>query len=147
MSHLKYVLDFVKVLGIIAPDYWFKMPISAHFFDRLMNSKTTLSLSTMAIAAVVLLFASGPIVASQQASALVVMRGGMGPGGMGPGGWGHGGWGHGGWGHGGWGHGGWGHGGWGWHRHWWGHGGWGWHRHWWGHPWGWHHGWWGHRVW
>jgi hypothetical protein len=107
----------MKFLGIIAPDYWFKMPISAHFFHRLMNSKTTITLSTMAIAAVVLLFASGPIVVSQQALAYP---------------WGGWGWHHGwGW-----------HGGWGWHRHWWGwHGGWGWHRHWWG----WHHGWWGHR--
>ncbi|MGA9153046.1 MAG: hypothetical protein WBZ36_20910 [Candidatus Nitrosopolaris sp.] len=116
MSHVKYVLDFVKVLGIITPDYWFKMPISAHFFHRLMNSKTTISLSTMAIAAVVLLFASGPIVGSQQALAFLVVHPGWG--------WHHG-WG---W-----------HGGWGWHRHWGWHGGWGWHRHW-----GWHGGW-GHR--
>ena len=43
-----------------------------------MNSKTTITLSTMAIAAVVLLFASGPVVGSQQALAF---------------GWGGGGWG------------------------------------------------------
>jgi hypothetical protein len=104
LSHVKYVLDFVKLLGIITPDYWFKIPISAHFFHRLMNSKTTITLSISAIAAVVLLFASGPVVGSQQALAY---------------GWYGGGWGwHHGWG--------W-HGGWGWHRHWW-----GWHRHWWG---------------
>ena len=41
------------------------MPITAHFFHRLMNSKTTITLSTMAIAAVALLFASGPIVGQQ----------------------------------------------------------------------------------
>ena len=54
-----------------------------------MNSKTTITLSTAAIAAVVLLFAADPVVGSQQALAY----------------W-HGGW-HGGWHH-----------GWGWHRHW-----------------------------
>ncbi|MGC2680508.1 MAG: hypothetical protein WA323_01485, partial [Candidatus Nitrosopolaris sp.] len=75
------------------------MSITADFSRRLMNTKTTITLSTTAIAAVVLLFASGPIVGSQQALAF---------------GWGGGGWG-GGWHHG------WGwHGGWGWHRHWWG---------------------------
>jgi hypothetical protein len=81
------------------------MSITADFSRRLMNTKTTITLSTTAIAAVVLLFASGPIVGSQQALAF---------------GWGGGGWG-GGWHHG------WGwHGGWGWHRHWWGwHHGWG----------------------
>jgi hypothetical protein len=74
---------------------------------KMMKSKTTVALSTAAIAAVALLFAAGPLVGTQQALAY---------------GW-HGGW-HGGWHHG------WGwHGGWGWHRHWW-HGGWGWHRHW-----------------
>jgi hypothetical protein len=121
LSHVKYVLDFVKVLAIITPDYWFIMPISAHFFHRLMNSKTTISLGTMAIAAVILLFASGPIVGSQQALAFVVVHSGWG--------WHHG------WG--------WGHGGWGWHHGWgWGHGGWGWH-----HGWGWGHGGWGHGGW
>jgi hypothetical protein len=89
------------------------MPITAHFSRRVMNTKTTITLSTTAIAAVVLLFASGPIVGSQQALAF---------------GWGGGGWG-GGW------HGGWGwHHGWGWHRHWWGwHHGWGWGHGGWGH--------------
>ncbi|MFY9868968.1 MAG: hypothetical protein WAK17_04560 [Candidatus Nitrosopolaris sp.] len=57
----------------------------------MMKSKTTITLSTAAIAAVALLFATGPIVGSQQALA------------FGWGGW-HGGWG---WHH-----------GWGWHRHW-----------------------------
>ncbi|MFY9797299.1 MAG: hypothetical protein WAJ93_16565 [Candidatus Nitrosopolaris sp.] len=51
------------------PDYWFKMPISAHFFDRLMKSKTTITLSAMAIAAFVLLLASGPLVSDHQALA------------------------------------------------------------------------------
>ena len=37
-----------------------------------MNSKTSIALSTVAIAAIVLLFASGPIVADHQASAAVV---------------------------------------------------------------------------
>ncbi|MFY9794123.1 MAG: hypothetical protein WAJ93_00380 [Candidatus Nitrosopolaris sp.] len=62
----------------------------------MMKSKTTITLSTAAIAAVALLFATGPIVGSQQALA------------FGWGGW-HGGWG---W------HRHWWHGGWGWHRHW-----------------------------
>ncbi|MGB8935176.1 MAG: hypothetical protein WCC17_08730 [Candidatus Nitrosopolaris sp.] len=53
-----------------------------------MKSKTTITLSIAAIAAVALLFATGPIVGNQQALAY---------------GW-HGGWG---WHH-----------GWGWHRHW-----------------------------
>jgi Spy/CpxP family protein refolding chaperone len=63
----------------------------------MMKSKTTVALSTAAIAAVALLFAAGPLVGTQQALAYR---------------W-HGGWGwHHGWG--------W-HGGWGWHH------GWGWH--------------------
>ena len=37
-----------------------------------MNSKTSIALSTVAIAAIVLLFASGPIVADHQASGAVV---------------------------------------------------------------------------
>ena len=36
-----------------------------------MNSKTSIALTTVAIAAIVLLFASGPIVADHQASAVV----------------------------------------------------------------------------
>jgi hypothetical protein len=77
----------------------------------MMKSKTTVALSTAAIAAVALLFAAGPLVGTQQALAYR---------------W-HGGWGwHHGWG--------W-HGGWGWHHGWGWHGGWGWH-----HGWGWHGG-------
>ena len=39
-----------------------------------MNSKTSVSLSVVAIAALVLLFASGPIVAAHQASAVVYVH-------------------------------------------------------------------------
>ncbi len=39
-----------------------------------MNSKTSVSLSVVAIAALVLLFASGPIVAAHQASAIVYVH-------------------------------------------------------------------------
>jgi len=82
-----------------------------------MNSKTTITLSTAVLAAVVLLFASAPL-AITQANAY----------------WG-GGWG---WHHPWWG---WHHPWWGWHHPWW-----GWHHPWWGwhHGWGWGHGGWGH---
>jgi hypothetical protein len=40
-----------------------------------MNSKATITISTLAIAAVALLFASGPIVGSQQAQAYVYYHG------------------------------------------------------------------------
>ena len=40
-----------------------------------MNSNTTLSLSVAAIAAIVLLFASGPIVSHHQALAVVIVHG------------------------------------------------------------------------
>src|SRR5215469_15366119 len=40
-----------------------------------MNPNTTLSLSVVAIAASVLLFASGPIVSGHQASAVVIVQG------------------------------------------------------------------------
>lgn len=40
-----------------------------------MNSKTSIALSTVAIAAIVLLFASGPIVADHQASAAAIVYG------------------------------------------------------------------------
>src|SRR5215469_17861474 len=107
------------------------MSIIRHFSRILMNTKTTITLSTTMLAAIALLFASAPLVVTQ---AHAFWGGGWGwhhpwwgwhhwgwhhpwwgwhhPWwGWGHGGWGHGGWGHGGWGHGGWGHGGWGHGG------------------------------------
>jgi hypothetical protein len=77
------------------------MPIAVHFSRRLMNLKTTITLSTTTLGALVLLFATAPL-AVTQAHAF----------------WG-GGWGHGGWG--------WHHPWWGWHHPWWGwHHGWGW---------------------
>jgi hypothetical protein len=39
-----------------------------------MNTKTSIAVSTVAIAAVVLIFASGPIVAAHQASAVVYVH-------------------------------------------------------------------------
>ncbi|HXX96352.1 MAG TPA: hypothetical protein VEL11_04440 [Candidatus Bathyarchaeia archaeon] len=42
-----------------------------------MNPKIIMPFSTMAIAAVALLFASGPIISSQQALAFVVVHGGF----------------------------------------------------------------------
>jgi hypothetical protein len=56
-------------------DFWFKTPISAHFFHRLMKSKTAITFTTMAIAAIASLFASAPITGNQQALALVVVHG------------------------------------------------------------------------
>ena len=67
LSHLR--IRFPESFRNYTPDYWFKMPISAHFFDRLMKSKTTITLSAMAIAAFVLLLASGPLVSDHQALA------------------------------------------------------------------------------
>ena len=49
------------------------MPISLQPIHTSMNPKIIMPFSTMAIAAVALLFASGPIVASQQALAFVVV--------------------------------------------------------------------------
>ncbi|MFY9798596.1 MAG: hypothetical protein WCC17_18265 [Candidatus Nitrosopolaris sp.] len=54
------------------------MPISLQPIHTSMNPKIIMPFSTMAIAAVALLFASGPIVASQQALAFVVVHGGYG---------------------------------------------------------------------
>ena len=74
------------------------MSITTDFSRRLMNSKTTITLSTAVLAAVVLLFASAPLAITQ---ANAYWGGGWG--------WHHPWWGwHHGWG---WGHGGWGHGG------------------------------------
>ena len=41
------------------------MPISAIRLNRSMNSKTTITFSTMGIAAVIILFALGPIIVNQ----------------------------------------------------------------------------------
>ena len=49
------------------------MPLSGISYCRAMNSNTTVSLS-IGIAALVLLFASGPIVAAHQASAVVYVH-------------------------------------------------------------------------
>src|SRR5215472_18965507 len=55
--------------------YWFVIPLSEISYYRTMNSNTTLSLSVAAIAALVLLFASGPIVSHHQALAVVIVHG------------------------------------------------------------------------
>jgi hypothetical protein len=55
--------------------YWFKMPIIVHSIHSSMNPKIIMPFSTMAIAAVALLFASGPIISSQQALAFVYVHG------------------------------------------------------------------------
>src|SRR5215472_8252549 len=115
-------INYALIFRNYCPAYWFIIPIIADFSRILMNTKTTITLSSTVLAAVGLLFASAPLAVTQ---AHAFWGGGWGwhhP----WWGWHHGwGWGHGGWGHegfgGGWGHegfgGGWGHegfgGGWG----------------------------------
>jgi hypothetical protein len=55
--------------------YWFEMPITVHSIHSSMNPKIIMPFSAMAIAAVALLFTSGPIISSQQALAFVYVHG------------------------------------------------------------------------
>src|SRR5215831_21719 len=53
-----FLIDFLKVFRNCYPCYWYTMPITADFYRRLMNSKTTITLSITVIAAIALLLVS-----------------------------------------------------------------------------------------
>ncbi len=66
--HLILQLEITKNL-FIELGYWFRTPIYVQSNRTSMKSNLIMPFSIMAIAAVVLLFASGPVVGSQQAFA------------------------------------------------------------------------------
>src|SRR5215472_14797094 len=108
-------INYALIFRNYCPAYWFIIPIIADFSIILMNTKTTITLSSTVLAAVGLLFASAPLAVTQAHA-------------FWGGGWG---WHHPWWG---WHHWGWHHPWWSWHHPWWGwHHGWGWGRGGWGH--------------